>query len=49
TVTNARGDKPKAATRLPQAGDAAGAPALAALAASGLAVAAGALLRRREG
>ena len=49
TVTNARGDKPKAATRLPQTGDAAGAPALAALAASGLAVAAGALLRRREG
>ncbi|WP_278590130.1 Cna B-type domain-containing protein [Olsenella uli] len=49
TVTNARGDKPKAATRLPQTGDAAGAPALAVLAASGLAVAAGALLRRREG
>ena len=49
TVTNARGDKPKAATRLPQTGDAADAPALAALAASGLAVAAGALLRRREG
>ena len=49
TVTNTRGDKPKAATRLPQTGDAAGAPALAALAASGLAVAAGALLRRREG
>ncbi|EUB30320.1 Cna B-type domain-containing protein [Olsenella uli] len=49
TVTNARDDKPKAATRLPQTGDAAGAPALAALAASGLAVAAGALLRRREG
>ncbi|WP_314946390.1 Cna B-type domain-containing protein, partial [Olsenella uli] len=49
TVTNTRGDKPKAATRLPQTGDAAGAPALAALAASCLAVAAGALLRRREG
>ncbi|WP_314026209.1 Cna B-type domain-containing protein [Olsenella uli] len=49
TVTNTRGDKPKAATRLPQTGDAAGTPALAALAASGLAVAAGALLRRREG
>ncbi|ADK67821.1 LPXTG-motif cell wall anchor domain protein [Olsenella uli DSM 7084] len=49
TVTNARGDKPKAATRLPQTGDAADASALAALAASGLAVAAGALLRRREG
>ena len=49
TVTNTRGDKPKAATRLPQTGDAAGAPALAALAASCLAVAAAALLRRREG
>ncbi len=55
TITNAHVPKrvvkaaTKAATGLPQTGDAAGAPALAALAASGLAVAAGALLRRREG
>ncbi|WP_455026390.1 LPXTG cell wall anchor domain-containing protein [Olsenella uli] len=34
---------------MPQTGDAAGAPALAALAAAALSAAAGAILRRREG